>query len=125
MMVLQRQIDSVRAELNNILNGIEIVKENTLNLNKDLNIRRLNLKKQQVYIEINTKVLTELTKQLEISKVAVRKDTPLIQVIDSPILPLPKVLFGKIKGITIGGFLAGLLMILGLIVKRIFKKIVF
>jgi uncharacterized protein involved in exopolysaccharide biosynthesis len=125
MMVLQRQTDSVRVELNNALNGIEIVKKNTLNLKPDLNIRSLNPKKQQVDIEINTKVLIELIKQLEISKVAVRKDTPLIQIIDSPILPLPKVLFGKIKGIIIGGFLAGFLAIVFFIFRLFLKKIQF
>ena len=123
MLVLQRQTDSVRVELNNALNGIEIVKENPFNLNSDLKVRRLNPKQQQVDIEINTKVLTEFIKQLEISKVAVRKDTPLIQIIDNPILPLAKEKFGSIKGILIGGFLASFLIVLILIIKRIFDKI--
>jgi hypothetical protein len=52
-----------------------------------------------------------------------RKETPLIQVIDRPILPLPKEKFGKAKGILMGGILAGFLMVLGLIVRRIFKEL--
>ncbi len=122
MMVLQRQTDSVRVELNNSLNGIEIVKGDSLNLNSELNVHRLNSKKQQVDIEINTKVLIELIKQLEISKVTVRKDTPLIQVIDNPILPLPKEEFGKTEGIFLGGFLGGLLMIVVLFCYDLFLK---
>ena len=121
MMVLQRQTDSVRVELNNAINGLDFSIQNHLNL--DLNDRKVNPKKQQVDIEINTKVLTELIKQLEISKVTVRKDTPLIQVIDSPILPLPKEEFGKMKGIVLGIVFAALFMGLGLIFKRIFKEI--
>jgi hypothetical protein len=100
MMVLQRQTDSVRVELNN-----------ALNFNSDLNVSRLNTKKQQVDIEINTKVLTELIKQLEISKVTVRKDTPLIQVIDSPILPLPKEDIGWINGLILGALMGSFLVI--------------
>lgn len=57
------------------------------------------------------------------AKVTLRKETPLIQVIDRPILPLPKEKFGKAKGIFIGGILAGFLTVLGLIVRRIFKEI--
>ena len=120
MMVLQRQTDSVRVELNNALNGIEIVKENSFNLNSDLKIHRLNPKQQKVDIEINTKVLTEFIKQLEISKVAVSKDTPLIQVIDRPIFPLEILKFGKIKGIILGGFLALFLVIGFYVIGRIF-----
>ena len=40
-----------------------------------------------------------------------------------PILPLPKEKFGKAKGIVVGGIVAGFLMVLGLIVRRIFKEI--
>jgi uncharacterized protein involved in exopolysaccharide biosynthesis len=51
--------------------------------------------------------LTEIVKQLALAKVTFRKETPLIQVIDAPILPLEKKRFGKAKGILMGGFLAG------------------
>jgi hypothetical protein len=39
-------------------------------------------------------ILTELIKQVELAKVTLRKEKPLIQVIDRPILPLPKERFG-------------------------------
>jgi uncharacterized protein involved in exopolysaccharide biosynthesis len=55
--------------------------------------------------------------------VTLRKETPLIQVIDRPILPLPKERFGKAKGIVLGGMLAGFLTVLVLIVRRIFKDL--
>ena len=79
--------------------------------------------KRQVDVQANTAILTELVKQTELAKVTLRKETPLIQIIDQPILPLPKEKFGKAKGIVLGGFLAGFLVILGLIVRRIFRGI--
>jgi uncharacterized protein involved in exopolysaccharide biosynthesis len=121
MLFLQRQTDSVRVELYNAINGKEVEKND--NLNQEININRSSYKKQQVDIDINTKVLTEFIKQLEISKVAVRKDTPLIQIIDRPILPLPKEYLGKTNGILLGAFLAGFLIVFGLIVKRIIKEL--
>jgi uncharacterized protein involved in exopolysaccharide biosynthesis len=53
-----------------------------------------------------------------------RKETPLIQIIDRPILPLPKERFGKAKGILMGGFLAGFFMAFGLIGKQVFKQLI-
>jgi hypothetical protein len=47
----------------------------------------------------------------------------LIQVIDKPILPLAVEKFGKVKGIFLGGFLAGFLVIIGLIGRRVFQSI--
>jgi uncharacterized protein involved in exopolysaccharide biosynthesis len=63
-------------------------------------------------------------KQSELAKVTLRKETPLIQVIDKPILPLPKERFGKAKGIVLGGLLTGFLVVLGLIIKRVLKQII-
>jgi uncharacterized protein involved in exopolysaccharide biosynthesis len=62
-------------------------------------------------------------KQSELAKVTLRKETPLIQIIDRPILPLAKQGFGKAKGIVLGGFLAGFLMIFIVIFRRIIFQI--
>jgi uncharacterized protein involved in exopolysaccharide biosynthesis len=64
-----------------------------------------------------------LVKQTELAKVTLRKETPLIQVIDTPILPLKKEKFGKAKGIVLGGILAGFLVIMFLIFQRMWKSV--
>ena len=68
--------------------------------------------------------MTELVKQSEMAKVTLRKETPLIQVIDQPILPLKKEQFGKAKGIVLGGVLAGFLIVIFLIIRRVLKQLV-
>ena len=92
-------------------------------LNPALNVNRAPSTKRQVAVQANTAILTELVKQTELAKVTLRKETPLIQVIDRPILPLQKERFGKAKGILLGGILAGFLTVIGLIVSRIFIQI--
>jgi uncharacterized protein involved in exopolysaccharide biosynthesis len=77
-----------------------------------------------VDVQANTAILTELVKQTELAKVTLRKETPLIQIIDRPILPLAKERFGKAKGILSGGILAGFFTVLVLILRRIFKEII-
>lgn len=123
MAILIKQRDSIRAELNGAITGVAVANDNTFMLNPALNINRTPSARKQIDVQANTAILTELVKQSELAKVTLRKETPLIQVIDRPILPLPKEKFGKAKGIFIGGILAGFLTVLGLIVRRIFKEI--
>lgn len=124
MAILERQVDSIRRELNGAITGVAIANDNTFNLNPALNIRRAPSARRQVDVQANTAILTELVKQAELAKVTLRKETPLIQVIDSPILPLAKARFGKAKGILIGGFFGGFLMIFYLIFRKIWKNLV-
>jgi hypothetical protein len=123
MEILERQTDSIRAELNGAITGVAVANDNTFMLNPALNVRRTPSARRQVDVQANTAILTELVKQAELAKVTLRKETPLIQVIDRPILPLPKERFGKAKGLVMGGFLAGLFVFVGLILNRIFKEI--
>ncbi|RUT70419.1 lipopolysaccharide biosynthesis protein [Flavobacterium cupreum] len=124
MAILQKQTDSIRGELNGAITGVAAANDNTFNLNPALNVRRAPSMKRQVDVQANTAILTELVKQTELAKVTLRRDTPLIQVIDRPILPLSKERFGKMKGIVLGGFLGGFLFLIYLIIKRIFKQLV-
>lgn len=123
MGILEHQVDSIRAELNGAITGVAVANDNTFNLNPALNVRRTPSAKRQVDVQANTAILTELVKQSELAKVTLRKETPLIQVIDRPILPLKKEKFGKLKGIVFGGFLGGFFSVLYLILRRIFKML--
>lgn len=123
MDILERQTDSIRRELNGAITGVAVANDNTFMLNPALNVRRAPSARRQVDVQANTAILTELVKQTELAKVTLRKETPLIQVIDQPILPLYKERFGKAKGMLLGGLLAGFLVGLFLIIKRVFKNL--
>ncbi|CAD0008528.1 Wzz/FepE/Etk N-terminal domain-containing protein [Flavobacterium salmonis] len=121
MAILQRQTDSIRGELNGAITGVAVANDNTFNLNPALNVRRAPSARRQVDVQANTAILTELVKQSELAKVTLRKETPLIQIIDRPILPLPKERFGKAKGLIFGVFLTSLMTVIVLIIRRFFK----
>jgi hypothetical protein len=123
MAILQKQTDSIRAELNGAITGVAAASDATFMLNPAMNVRRAPSARRQVDVQANTAILTELVKQSELAKVTVRKETPLIQVIDRPILPLHKEGLGKVKGLMIGGFLAGFIMVLGLIIRRLLNRL--
>jgi hypothetical protein len=122
--VLQRQTDSVRNALNGAITGVANETDNVYNLNPAFNVKVAPSKKMQIDVQANTAILTNLVVQLELAKITLRKETPLIQLIDRPILPLVKEKFGKLKWIILGGVLAGLLYVLYLIFRQLYMKII-
>lgn len=120
--ILQRQTDSVRAELNEAITGVASSAENTFNLNSAMALPRTSGLKRQVDVQANTAILTQLVTNLEMAKVALRKETPLIQIIDQPILPLHKQSLGKLNGLVVGVFLGGFIAVASLLVGRWVKK---
>jgi hypothetical protein len=122
--ILQRQADSIRGELNGAIIGVAAEMDQVYNLNPAFNVRSTPSKRRQVDVQANTAILTQLIAQLELSKVTLRKETPLIQVIDKPILPLEKEKVGKLKSLILGGFLAGFLTVLYLVFGRLYKNLV-
>jgi uncharacterized protein involved in exopolysaccharide biosynthesis len=122
--VLQKQADSIRAELNSAITGVAAASDNVYNLNPAFNIKKTPSTRRQVDVQANTAILTQLVANLELSKVSLRKETPLIQVIDRPILPLDKDRVSKKKSLLLGGFLAGFLTVLYLVFTSLYKKII-
>jgi ElaB/YqjD/DUF883 family membrane-anchored ribosome-binding protein len=123
MDILVRQTDSIRGELNGSITGVAVANDNTFGLNPALNVKRVPSARRQVDVQANTAILTELVKQSELAKVTLRKETPLIQVIDQPILPLPVNKLGIIKGVVIGAFLAVFFTVLFLGFKKFWKEL--
>jgi uncharacterized protein involved in exopolysaccharide biosynthesis len=121
--ILQRQVDSVRIELNNAITGVATATDNVYNLNPAFNLKKTPSTKRQFDVQVNTAILTQLVTQLELSRVSLRKETPLVQLIDRPILPLEKEKLGKLKSMILGGILAGFSTVLYLLLGRIYKKI--
>ncbi|MEI8141476.1 MAG: Wzz/FepE/Etk N-terminal domain-containing protein [Chitinophagia bacterium] len=122
--ILQRQADSIRAELNGAITGVATASDNVYNLNPAFNVKRTPSTRRQVDVQANTAILTQLVAQLELSKVSLRKETPLVQLIDRPILPLEKDKVGRLKSLVLGGFLAGFLTVLYLVFGQLYRKMV-
>lgn len=118
VLILERQADSVRRELNDAITGVAAANDNTYNLNPALNVRKTPSTKRQIDVQTNVAILTELVKNLELAKVTLRKDTPLIQVIDTPILPLFKEKTSKILFAISGTLIFSSIAMLILILKR-------
>jgi hypothetical protein len=122
--ILQQKTDSVRAVMNGAVYTAVAVSDATPNLNPTRQVQRVvPMQRAQISVETNKTILGELVKNLELSKMALRHETPLIQVIDKPTFPLTRQLFSKSRGIIIGGLIGGFLIILALILNKVFRVI--
>lgn len=118
--ILQRQVDSIRSLLTG---GIASVAEaNDLNVNPLRQVVRVGVQKKQVDVQVNSQIYGELLKQLEISKITLRKETPLIQLIDTPQLPLDKKKLGRLAAAIIFGFVGTIIILTFFALKRLFGK---
>ncbi len=109
--ILRHQADSVRECL---YGGISTVAAlNDLNVNPLKQTPKTGIQKKQTEMQVNAALYTELLKNLEISELTLKKETPLIQVIDRPVLPLKNQKMGRAMGAIIG-------MIIGCIITAVF-----
>lgn len=84
---LERRTDSVRTAYNKALYGRASFTD--VHLNPSRQIANVSLQKQQTDIQILSTSYVELVRSLETAKTALMRETPLIQYVDMPILPLP------------------------------------
>lgn len=119
--ILQKQADSIRNELNIAMYGAAVKRDIVFNLNPSLNKFEVSSRKNMVDVQADTKILEQIVIQLELAKVTLRKETPLIQIIDSPILPLEVEKVGKIKSALLFGLLSAFLALLYFIVINYFS----
>lgn len=114
--ILQRQTDSVKAMLFGSINDVASI--NDLNVNPIKQSLRTNGQKRQVDLQVNSALYTELLKNLELAKLTLRKETPLIQIIDTPKLPLKNEKKGRLFMGVIFGFIGSFLCALFLLIKK-------
>ncbi|MGX5688840.1 lipopolysaccharide biosynthesis protein [Arcticibacter tournemirensis] len=118
--ILQKQADSVRSVLNLSIGAAASSIDANPNANPAMQILRVPLQRKQVDIQANSAIYAEIVKNLEIARLSVRQETPLIQVIDKPIFPLVKVEVSKLICFVAGGFLGGVVCLLFLVINRIY-----
>ena len=115
LQILQRQTDSVKQLLSGGI--ISVANTTDLNINPLRQIVRTGVQRKQIDLQVNSKVFEELTKQLELTKISVARETPFIQIIDTPIMPLEKKKLGRLMAGIIFSFIAVFITLIFLILK--------
>ncbi len=110
--VLQQKVDSVRMVMTGAIYAAAKVSDITPNLNPTRQVQRIApTQEAQFSAEANKTMLTQLLQNLELAKMALLQEQPLIQMIDEPLYPLKENRLGKKKGIIVGGLLFGFLAV--------------
>jgi hypothetical protein len=118
--ILQHKTDSVKAAMTGSIYRAAQVADATPNINPTRQAQRIApIQSAQANAKIAEGMLGQLISNLEMSKVALSKETPLIQVVDEPVLPLDKTINGKRNTIIIGALLGAMLMVFYLIMRRV------
>lgn len=122
--ILQRKTDSVRAVMNGSISSAAVAIDETPNLNPTRQAQRLiPAQRSQFSVETNKAILGQLIQNLELAKMSLLKEAPLIQKVDEPRFPLEVDRIGKFKAALIGGFISGLALAIFLVFRQIFKRI--
>jgi hypothetical protein len=121
--ILQRQADSVKNILNSSINSVASAIDADPNANPQMLTLRVASQKRQVDVQANEAIYSEIVKNLEIEKIDLRQEMPLIQVIDKPVFPLLKDHISKIKGVFIGVIFGLIFSIILITAVRLTRKI--
>jgi len=121
--ILQHEADSIKLILNSSLTGVASAIDASPNSNPLISTLKVPSQKRQIDLQVNTAIYSEVVKNLELAKVSLRQETPLIQVVDKPVLPLPVDRPGKAKctflGFILGAFIS-IFLIIGIKISIIF-----
>ncbi|MBD3749621.1 MAG: lipopolysaccharide biosynthesis protein [Sphingobacteriales bacterium] len=120
--ILQHQADSIKNVLNTSIAGVASAVDANPNSNPAFQILRVPSQRKQLDVQANGAAYQEILKNLEIAKVSLRKDQPLIQVIDEPVLPLKKDSISKIISTIVGFSLSCFFIILYILLKLYLKR---
>jgi hypothetical protein len=120
--ILQSQADSVRALLDESIGSYASSTDRVPNANPLRTSAMVESRKRQVDVQATGAVYGEIVKNLEIAKVSHRNNSPLIQIIDSPRLPLNRTEIRLVKGMVLGAVIVGILTLFALYFRRLYQK---
>ena len=93
-----------------------------VNINQALQFAAVPKIKQENNAQLYATVYTEVLKNLETLKLDLARETPIVQIIDTPRFPLDKERLGKAKAMATGGVLGGFLIVFYLYGAMFLKK---
>jgi uncharacterized protein involved in exopolysaccharide biosynthesis len=86
--ILQHQADSIKNILNLSINGVASANDAIPNANPLMSALKVPSQRKQIDVQATSAIYGEIIKNLELGKITLRQESPLIQVIDRPKLPL-------------------------------------
>lgn len=121
--ILQRQADSIERVVNASMRNAASSTDANPNANAALQILKVPIQRQQLDVQNSTAIYNEVVRNIETTKMALRRETPLIQVVDLPVYPLDKSQSSMTTSLLIGGFLGAFLTIVVITLVNLYQKL--
>lgn len=121
--MLQNKTDKFKTAMTSSMYKTASATDNTPYPNLTRQILQVAPQKSGVDVQVSSALYIEMARNLEANKMNLAKETPLIQVIEEPILPLPSSVTPVYLAAVYGAFIAGFIAILMLTVYRMYKLI--
>lgn len=100
--ILNKQLDSVREQLYGAMSNAAAFSDKNLNLVRSS--PKVEQHKATLKMEVNSAIYKQLVASVEQAKMTLMRETPLFEVVDRPVYPLPIIRHGKILWSLIGLF---------------------
>jgi hypothetical protein len=120
LQILQSQADSVRVILDQSILALASTADQRPNLNPLFQTAQVETRKKQIDVQASSAIYGEIVKNLEMAKVNHRNNSPLLQIIDTPIYPLRRTEIRLVKGIVLGALLMALMAFIVLYVRQLY-----
>ncbi len=121
--ILKEKVDSVTRVMNGAIYNVASVADATPNLNPTRQLQRTApMQRSQFSAETNKVILAELVKNLELSKISLLKETPLIQIVDQPQFPLERLKLGNLKAAVLFSFAAVALFVVFRLIRLLLSS---
>ena len=122
--ILERQADSVKKVLDKSILVLAEKDQSIPNPNPLTKVSLVPYQKALIDVQANGAIYQEIVKQLELAKVSHRNKTPLIQIIDQPILPLENSRLKFFECLVFGIFGGLFLSVLYYSLSRFYKSLI-
>ena len=118
--MMQAKADSIRRLYDSSL--YKSAGYSQVNINQALQFAAVPKLKQENNAQLYATVYTEVLKNLETLKLDMARETPIVQIIDTPRFPLEKERLGKAKAMVMGGVVGGFLIVFYLLGAMFLKS---
>ena len=109
--------------LNSSITGVASAIDASPNANPQLLTLKVPSQKKQIDVQSSANIYNAIVNNLELSKLALRQQTPLIQFLDQPVYPLKSNMVKKMNGALIGATAGFMLTLFFLVIKRVLHSV--
>jgi len=122
-LILKTQLDSMKRVLNVGVSSVAASVDANPNPNRALSAIGATTQRKQIDVQANQAFYVQMIQNLESAKISLRKETPLLQVVDKPVLPLEVTGVDRKYAFIQGGFIGAILAIVFFVIRKMLKDI--